>query len=280
MATKSKTWWGKTLIAALEGFMEPGRLSRGRSYSGPNRLKTFELKDGKAIAKVRGNVNPYFGVYKEPTYETQITFQPITAADWKKIIATIGSQANFVSKLLLNEIPENIEDCFNPLKLSLLPKGRKDCVSSCSCPDWGDPCKHVAGVYYRIAEKVDRDPFVLFELRGISRKELQAELSKSNLGQALSDELNRQGQLPPPATSHFTRPVVQALPKQVSLKAFWQGEKPLSEVEIPVAQSTVPAVVIKKQGDYPAFWHRDGSFIAAMEEFYTRVKAKNQDFLD
>jgi uncharacterized Zn finger protein len=280
MATKSKTWWGKTFVAALEGFMEPGRLSRGRSYSGPNRLKTFELKKGKAIATVRGNVNPYFGVYKEPTYNTTITFQPISAADWKKVIATIGSQANFISKLLLNEIPENIEDCFKPLKLSLLPKGRKDCDSSCSCPDWGDPCKHVAGVYYRIAQEVEKDPFILFELRGISREELQAELSKSSLGQALSDELDRQNELPPPASSRFTQPMVQPLPKQVSLKAFWQGEKPLSDVDVPVTQTSVPAVLIKKQGDYPAFWHRDSSFIAMMAEFYTRVKAKNQDFLE
>jgi hypothetical protein len=33
--------------------------------------------------------------------------------------------------------------------------------------------------------------------------------------------------------------------------------------------------LIKKQGDYPPFWHKNGSFIAAMEDLYERVRAKS-----
>ena len=36
----------------------------------------------------------------------------------------------------------------------------------------------------------------------------------------------------------------------------------------------MPALLIKKGGDYPAFWHRDGSFIDVMEELYERVRTK------
>ncbi len=280
MATQAKTWWGKTFVAALEGFMEPGRLSRGRSYSGPNRLKTFTLKDGTASATVRGNVNPYFGVYKEPTYKTTVKFKQISQKDWEQAIAQMGSKASFISRLLLNEIPENIEDCFQPLGLSLLPKGRKDCESSCSCPDWGDPCKHVAGVYYKVAQILDQDPFLLFELRGLSREALQAELSKSSLGLALSAEMDSQVSLPGPSTSRYTRPRTKPLPKNVTLREFWQGSKTLLDLEQSMPSVSVPAVLIKKQGDFPAFWHRNGSFIAVMEEFYQRVRTKNQDILE
>jgi uncharacterized Zn finger protein len=34
--------------------------------------------------------------------------------------------------------------------------------------------------------------------------------------------------------------------------------------------------VVKKAGDFPSFWHKDSSFITAMEEFYHRVHTKNK----
>ena len=280
MAVSSKTWWGKTFVAALESFTDSGRLSRGRAYSSDRRLKTFEIKDGLAQATVRGNVNPYFGVYKEPTYITTIKLKAVSRAQWSKVIAEIAGKASFISKLLLNEIPDNIEDCFKPLGLNLLPKVRKDCVSSCSCPDWGDPCKHVAGVYYRVAAELDRDPFLLFELRGISREDLRSELERSTLGKALSQELGTQGQLSDPVTSLYTRPERQDLPEEVTLRDFWHGKKNQPAILPTSSSARVPAILIKKQGDFPPFWHRDQSFIAVMEEFYERVKSKNRDVFE
>ena len=37
----------------------------------------------------------------------------------------------------------------------------------------------------------------------------------------------------------------------------------------------VPALLVKKQGDYPPFWHKDASFLGVMEELYDRVRTKN-----
>jgi len=41
----------------------------------------------------------------------------------------------------------------------------------------------------------------------------------------------------------------------------------------------VSAIIVKKQGDYPAFWHKENSFIETMEELYQRVKIKNPNLL-
>ena len=38
----------------------------------------------------------------------------------------------------------------------------------------------------------------------------------------------------------------------------------------------VSASIIKKQGDYPAFWHKQNSFISSMESIYTCAKVKNK----
>jgi len=36
--------------------------------------------------------------------------------------------------------------------------------TDCSCPDWSNPCKHIAAVYYLLGEEFDRDPFLIFRL--------------------------------------------------------------------------------------------------------------------
>lgn len=274
----TRTWWGNTFIEALETFTDPGRLGRGRSYARGSKVKSFKINDGVVMAEVRGSVNPYFGVYKEPLYKTSIELQPISQAKWAVAIAQMASKASFISKLLLNEMPDNIEDAFSTLGLHLLPHNRKDFKTSCSCPDGSNPCKHIAGVYYLVAAELDKDPFLLFELRGLSKAVLQRELAKTPLGMALSAELTAQAAEPLVVKSYYTRPTTTNA-ETVSLKEFWQGAKRLPQSFDETTQSGVRAIVVKKQGDFPPFWQKEGSFIEAMEELYERVKTKNKEAL-
>ncbi|WP_017326011.1 SWIM zinc finger family protein [Synechococcus sp. PCC 7336] len=276
----SRTWWGERFLEAMSEFADPGRLQRGRSYSGDSRILMFDISDGEITATVRGNVNPYFGVYKEPKYIVNVALTAIPMEDWPDVIRHLSSKAGSVAKLLLNEMPDEIEESFDSVGQSLLPGGFDDFQSSCSCPDWSRPCKHIAGVCYRLAQHLDRDPFLLFELRGLSREELQAELVKSPLGRALSAELSAQSELQPqPVAFLFARPEPIELDTQLSPREFWQGTKRLPQTVESIDGAAVPAIVVKKQGDYPPFWHKDKSFIEVMEELYGRVKVKNKDLL-
>ncbi|NJR37728.1 MAG: hypothetical protein HC781_01440 [Leptolyngbyaceae cyanobacterium CSU_1_4] len=274
----TRTWWGNKFIEALETFTDPGRLGRGRSYARGSKVKSFKISDGIVRAEVRGSVNPYFGVYQEPLYKTQIELQPISQAKWAVAIAQMASKASFISKLLLNEMPDNIEEAFSALGLHLLPHDRQDFQTSCSCPDDSNPCKHIAGVYYLVAAELDQDPFLLFELRGLSKAVLQTELAKTPLGMALSAELTAQATEPQAAESYYTQPTT-AKAETVTLKEFWQGAKRLPPSFEEATPSGVRAIVVKKQGDFPPFWQKEGSFIEAMEELYQRVKTKNKGAL-
>ncbi len=273
MAQKTRTWWGQEFMSAIEQLADSGRLSRGRSYSSPHRIKHIEIDGNFINAHIRGNANAYFGVYEEPTYITTIEFEPISRAKWTAAIALMASKAGTISRLLLGEIPDNIEASFTTLDLHLLPASRRDFRTSCSCPDFSNPCKHVAGVFYYIAAQLDRDPFLLFELRGLPREDLKTELAKTPLGQALSTSAPAEAP-PVPSEHYYTAPT--AAPLEVSLKSFWQGEKPLPQTIEAVSPSAVSAILVKKQGDFPAFWHRDNSFVEAMERLYEYVKSKNQ----
>ena len=104
----------------------------------------------------------------------------------------------------MNEVPDNIEDVFSDLGLHLLPQSEKDFKTTCSCPDWSNPSKHIAGVYYLVASQLDDDPFLLFQLRGLSKDVLKAELSQSPLGKILSQELTTQEVSIQPSISFYT----------------------------------------------------------------------------
>lgn len=260
----------------MESFTDSGRLQRGRSYSGDSRILKFVIKKGRVTATVRGNKNPYFGVYTEPQYSTKIQMSPIPDKDWKKAIQYMGNRAGLVSRLLMNEMPDNIDEAFGHVKLHLLPRSHRDfTLTDCSCPDYANPCKHIAGVYYRLASQLDQDPFLLFELRGLSRDKLHQVLSKSPLGEVLASMMDDHKPSPVVAESYYTQPL--AASKTPDYHAFWHGQKRLPGNIEPAAPATVPAVMIKKAGDFPPFWNKDSSFVEIMEELYQRVRTNNKD---
>ena len=275
----ARTWWGDAFLSTVETFTDRGRLSRGRSYAKGRKVTSFEIEGDRVEAKVRGSVNPYYGVYEEPLYTTVLEFEPISREKWAAVIANMAFKVSILSRLLVGEIPDNIEESFEALGLHLLPR-KGDFESACTCPDWSNPCKPVAGVYHLVAAALARAPLILFELRGLSREDLHTELAKTPLGVALSDELLTKQAAPEPAKSLHTIPELVDLNEQVSLHDFWQGEARLpNDIESP-QPTNVPAILVKKQGDFPPFWQRNNSFIEVMEEFYTRVRTKNAHILD
>ncbi len=273
MNRHAKTWWGQRFLDALEEFTDSGRLARGRSYAGDNRIKQWRVKDGKVAAKVRGNANPYYGVYKEPTYSVSVQMAHLTEQQWRHVLQRIVGRAGIVARLLLDEIPENIETVFAEAGAHLLPANYRDFVVSCSCPDYAVPCKHIAGACYRLAGMFDQDPFLLFEMRGLAHEQLRREMAGSTLGQALTEAKRDTEQPMPLADGIYTRPIpLESQPDTVDPKRFWRGPRPLPDHIEPAAPAAIPAMLIKKAGDYPGFWQKQSSFVEVMEDFYLRMR--------
>lgn len=275
MARQSRTWWGQRFMEALERFTDPGRLARGRSYAGPGRILKHQMVGGTVTATIRGNINPYFGVYKEPRYTTTIALAQIGVKQWSTIIAALGTRADLVTSLLMNEMPDQIEDWLAGHDLYLLPRDRRDFRTTCSCPDYGDPCKHVAGLCYFIAAELDTDPFVLFELRGLPRERLREDLAHTSLGSILAASMTGGDALLVPDPSYYTVPTREPVTAEPDHREFWLGARRLPPAIPAGTGPRIPAMLIKRQGDFPPFWHRGNSFIEVMEEFHERVRSKN-----
>ncbi len=276
MTGRVRTWWGERFLDVLSTCMDPGRLRRGGAYSGPGRLLEFDIDDHAVRARVRGNVNAYFGVYKEPRYRVTVSLRRFSARQWKGITNDMTRNAAIMSQLLLNEMPTDIERIFSARNLRLLPGRPSDIVSECSCPDHASPCKHVAGVYYRIASLLDRDPFLLFQLRGLRFDRLRQTLAASDLGQALIDRMETRDFEPEYHDCRYPVPVREPV-QHADLKFFWQGEEPLPEVDDLPDDPAASVPLIRKGGDFPGFWDHDKSFIDMMEPVYDRIVRKNLD---
>lgn len=272
MATTTRTWWGERFLAAIEAFTDPGRLSRGRAYATNGKILDWTIKPGVVEATVRGSVNPYFGVYKEPRYKVVVTLGAIDAGRWEAIANRIGARASLVTPLLMGEMPDGIEAPFEEAGVHLLPHRTTLPKTSCSCPDWANPCKHVAGLYYLLARSLDRDPFLMFELRGLTREALREALARTPLGAALASDLAAAPVPFVPDGSLFGATPMGPAPTAVDPREFWQGPGSLGAALSEIAPLAVPALTIKREGDFPAFWPREGSFIDVMEELYGRVR--------
>ncbi len=274
-----RTWWGQRFMEALEQFTDSARLQRGRAYARNGRIEEWKLEQNDIVARVRGNANSYFGVYETPYYKTRIGLQPIAEKDWQILIQQIGNQAAFVSRLLLKEMPDNIEGPFQALNLRLLPYSAKDMRTQCSCPDYSNPCKHLAGLCYVLAEQLDHDPFLLFELRGIPRDRLFEQLQATPLGKVLVIALAEEKSLPDAALSYYPRPIPRPQPTSADPYAFWQGARHLPTELLPLTPApSIPAAILKKGSEYPEFWSGATSFIDVMEQVYGTIRKKPKEW--
>jgi uncharacterized Zn finger protein len=271
----SRSWWGERFLAALESFTSPGRLARGRAYARNGRVISHTVERGGVTALIRGSVNPYFGVFEEPVYTTTISMKPISGTDWNRIVGDLAQKASFVTQLLMGEMPDSIDTAFQEMGVPFLPRDASDFSTFCTCPDWENPCKHVAGLCYLLAIEFDHDPFLLFQLRGLTRSHLRYLLTSSPLGQILASEMEQHEMAIDPDLSYFAQPARQGTPS-VSHREFWEGTRRLPELQ-PADLPSVAALIVKKQGDYPSFWERETSFLATMEELYDRVRAKSPE---
>lgn len=163
-----ETWWSQRFIEVLEGFHEGPRLVRGRAYARRGQVIEMDVEAGEVRARVQGS--------RARPYSVSIGVTVLGDADWARVEEAMAGQALFLARLLAGEMPHEIENAFAATGLSLFPATAGDLDTECSCPDWENPCKHIAAVYYLLAEAFDRDPFLTFAWRGRPRERLLAEL--------------------------------------------------------------------------------------------------------
>ncbi len=257
------TWWASRWIAVLESFGWESRLQRGRRYARAGQVLNIDLAPGHIQARVQGS---------RPTpYDVRIDIQPLTDAAWERVIDAMAERAIFAVRLLASEMPQEIEEAFAAANTSLFPALARDIKTRCSCPDFANPCKHIAAVYYLLGEAFDRDPFVIFRLRGRTQEEIVEALRARRAAAALH-EAAPEGATPAAPAQEQPLPTP---PLEACLDHFWGPGEALGDMQFTISRPEVPQALLRRLGE-PPFWPQDGrtpGFLATMAPVYEAVTA-------
>lgn len=156
---------------------------------------------------------------------------------------------------------------FAKVRVNLFPTSRNDVETECSCPDWSNPCKHIAAVYLLLGEQFDADPFLLFRLRGKDKNEIMELLrARRSAGKpvlardAARKKKKRAGRVP----------TEKIAPLENLVNVFWVADDTLNDFRVNVCAAEVDAAPVKRLGA-PGFWHGKQEFIPLIERAYREI---------
>lgn len=189
----AESWWGNAWVEALEGKQRSadGRLARGRTYARAGHVGEITVTPGRVAARVQGS--------RRAPYRTSMDIPVLSERDWELLLDAAAGQAGHIAALLDRDMPAELAEDAARAGVRLLPR-QSELTPSCSCPDWGYPCKHAAAVYYQVARLLDEDPFVLLLLRGRGEQELMDELQRRNAAQAALESTSAPDGTPVPGS--------------------------------------------------------------------------------
>jgi len=137
--------------------------------------------------------------------------------------------------LLAGEMPQDIEQAFDRAKVSLFPSRRGDLETDCSCPDYSNPCKHIAATHYILGERFDEDPFLIFRLRGRTQEQVMQELRKRRAGEELFEEEVEDAEV--------------SIPLEEQIENFWDVRAPLEGFAVSIRPPAIEMPLLKRLGE-------------------------------
>ena len=226
----SKNWWARRWIEAMERLVMAARLQRGRSYARAGQVLSIQEIDNGITSVVQGS--------RPAPYRVEIKVKPLTDEQWEQAIDAMAEQALFTAQLLAGEMPGNIEDAFETAGVSLFPSRPGDLTTDCTCPDWANPCKHVAATHYILGDRFDDDPFLLFRLRGRTQEQILEGLRLRRAGEGETVEENA---------------IADAVPALLDqMNHFWESGEPLDTFQLAIRPPNMEMPLLQRLGE-PAF---------------------------
>ncbi|MBL1074918.1 SWIM zinc finger family protein [Nocardia sp. 2] len=180
-AAFARTWWGRSFLEAIEQVADAGRLTRGRTYARAGQVVSYSLEPGVVHAEVQGSQpRPFIAV---------LTMRQLRDDRLDELVQLVRATPGMLGRMASGALPQEL----GPL---LLPTTASELDFSCSCPDSGWPCKHVAAVCYVLAERFDERPGDLLTLRGVQLDALIGSVQSESAAAESDDLYGQQIELP------------------------------------------------------------------------------------
>jgi uncharacterized Zn finger protein len=243
----AKTFWGEAWCKHMDAQGDfANRLPRGRTYVRNGSVCHLKITKGKIEAIVSGS----------ELYNVKIDITPLPAAKWEQVKQQSSGQIGSLMELLQGKISKSVMQVVTDARDGLFPQP-KEIKLRCDCPDYATMCKHAAAVLYGVGARLDHQPELLFQLRGVNH----LDLITASADQAVSEATNRGGSRRQVAAGDLGDvfgidldedqtdskiPSAKAIPKSVAANKKASPKKKSSRKKKATKASTKSAVAKKK----------------------------------
>jgi uncharacterized Zn finger protein len=241
------SWWGRRWLDVLETLNLGGRLQRARTYARKGQVLNIDIEPGSVHADVQGS--------RPKPYRISIGVKQLAANETQRLAAELAKSPYFLAKLMTREMPQDIETLFAAARVSLFPSRASELRTDCSCPDWSNPCKHIAAVYYLLGEEFDRDPFLIFRLRGLDTTAMLATIGPIETEPETQPDVH-------PEINSWKLARGEAAPE-----SFWEGSRPEVDLTASAVSKENAAPLLRRLGNLP-FWRGQEPLFDTLEPTY------------
>ncbi len=253
--TYGTSWWGKQFLAAVEEAGDSGRLARGKTYANKGLVENLsQPAPGQLRAEVQGSM--------PKPYKVGVDWKPWSENEGRAVVAEVKADPALLGQLLTGSLPEGLNEVLGRLGLSIFPRSMQELGATCSCPDYGMPCKHMAALFFVMTGAIDNDPFYLFQLRGL---DLKAELPTGAADEAGEDD------------SEITQ-LDELLQDVAGAPVFQWDEDVYQSIDFGSIQDTGWRAVSRLPAAPPFDGDKGGNFLAFVEKIY-QTAARSADKL-
>jgi snf2 family protein len=152
------TPWGAWFLRMLQAYDGTGRITRGKTYANTGRVEDIKVKGQIVTAKVAGRDSAY--------YTVRINFPPLSKKIERQVAQILANNPIALVALRSGIMQDDLIAEFEKNDVRLLPARWIKSNAYCSCPDDGNPCKHIAAVLFILSREIDFDPRLIFSIAG------------------------------------------------------------------------------------------------------------------
>jgi len=203
----------------------------------------------------------------------EIRWPPLNDAEWQRIFDALSSQALFSAQLLAGEFPPEIERIFADADLSLLPESLREWrITHFSCADgatdddsdadWQLPV--AAAVYSGLGQMFRAEPWLIFELRGRTQKQILHALREHrwepgpharSASPATMEADERSLPFFPahaqPENAHSALPIFDAENAASQVDEFWGATKRVKQLQYRIEPPAIDLALLRRLGPPP-----------------------------
>lgn len=203
------------------------RVVSGRILARSGRVTDVRVDPGRVSGRVQGS--------RATPFLVDVGLPVLSETAWDTVVEVLAGQVRHGARLLAGQAPEGLEEELRAAGVALFPTPSL-VEPACGCGEPVSPCMHAAAVWEAAAERIGRDPFELFRLRGRGRQRILAAVAAARR-----------------RTPAATEPVGVALDR-IPAEGFARMRAPLDDLDQPeLDPPRVPAGPLVLLGDPPGW---------------------------